>query len=334
MHSYQFIVERYLSGVRVDSFLARHLRNYTSWRLHRMVCAGAVMISDVQAEPQQRVYRGQVVSIRLLEPPDKLLSPSPVKFGVVYEDLWLLVIDKPVGLVAHPVGDFQEGTLSNAVQHYLDRQTAAKGLLRPGIVHRLDRMTSGLIVVTKDHLSHRLLSIDFQRGRTSKTYVALVEGRPEFDSLVIDLPIGQRVGSNSVLMSARPDARKRRLARTDVVVRKKSDSHSLVECQLHTGRNHQIRVHLAEIGHPVLGDEYYGSGGIIQNASRPAGDEPTPLRHALHASRLGFQHPVLQHPVEFTSAPPADFWQLAELWTFSKTRPANAVGERLPQCDS
>ena len=131
MQEFQFIVEPYLSGVRIDTFLQRHLRNYTTWRLHRMVAAGLVSIDDLSAEVTQRVFSGQSVSVRLVEPPDKILEPYFVELTVVYEDPWLLVVDKPVGLVAHPVGDFQEGTLSNAVQFHLDRQTKANGLLRP-----------------------------------------------------------------------------------------------------------------------------------------------------------------------------------------------------------
>lgn len=321
----QFIVEPYLSGVRVDSFLARQLRNYTTWRLHRMVCEGVVTVNDLVAESDQRVFRGQTVCILLLEPPDKLLAPSTAAFGVVYEDPWLIVIDKPVGLVAHPVGDFQDDTLSNAVQHYLDQQTRQPGLLRPGVVHRLDRMTSGLLVVTKDHVSHRLLSIDFQNGRPSKTYVALIEGNPDFDSCRIDLPIGKHSAAGSVLMSAGPDAERPRTARTDVQVLQRYGDYAVVECQLFTGRNHQIRVHLAQLGHPVLGDEYYGPGGIIRQAPRLDGHAPTTERHALHACRLSFQHPILQMPVTFNSQPPDDFWQLTQ--QLSRTHLAGEVVE-------
>ncbi|MBL8814225.1 MAG: RluA family pseudouridine synthase, partial [Planctomycetaceae bacterium] len=167
----EFIVEPYLSGSRIDSFLTKHLRNYTSWRLHRLVCCGYAKIDEQPAEGADRVFRGQRVSIRLVEPPDKLLDPEPADLTIVYEDPWLIVVDKPAGLVAHPVGDFQDGTLSNVLQSHLDSQAAVKGLLRPGVVHRLDRMTSGLIVTAKEHLTHRLLSIDFQQGKLSKSYV-------------------------------------------------------------------------------------------------------------------------------------------------------------------
>lgn len=307
----EFVVEPYLSGVRIDSFLEKQLRNYTAWRLHRMVSEGLASVDDMPAGRNQRVFRGQQVRIRLVEPPDKLLPPTPRRLTIHYEDPWLMVIDKPVGLVAHPVGDFQSGTLSNVLQDYLDSQSAARGLLRPGIVHRLDRMTSGLIVVTKQHLAHRLLSMDFQQGRLSKSYLALVEGRPDFTSLTIDLPIGRSPGAGSVLMSAGEGARQARPSRTKVTVRQRWKTHSLVHCCLFTGRNHQIRVHLAEIGHPVLGDPYYGPRGRLHGQPTADAERSMQHRHALHAAHLGFQHPLLNHWMEFETSAPADFWALA-----------------------
>lgn len=306
------IVEAYLSGVRIDSFLSKHLRNYTSWRINRMVTAGLAKIDDQPAAPEDRVFRGQRVSLRLLEPPDKLLDPEPIIVPVVYEDPWLIVVDKPAGLVAHPVGDFQDGTLSNVLQSHLDRQTAIKGLLRPGVVHRLDRMTSGLIVTAKEHLAHRLLSIDFQQGKLSKSYVALIEGRPDFETRTLEFSIGQRPGGNSVLMSARADAKNPRPAKTRVTVVRRFERYSMVECVLFSGRNHQIRVHLSHIGHPIVGDEYYGPHGTIKQAPRFDGDDPTEERHALHAASLGFFHPILREWMQFRTSPPTDFWALAD----------------------
>ena len=270
-------------------------------------------VDDFPAGANQRVFRSQRVSLRLIEPPDKLLAPIDLPLRIVYEDPWLIVIDKPAGLVAHPVGDFQDGTLSNALQHYLDQQTRLKGLLRPGVVHRLDRMTSGLIVTAKEHMSHRLLSIDFQQGKLSKSYVALVDGSPDFEQRLIELPIGQRPGGNTVLMSARPDAKNSRPARTKVTVTERFTNHSLVECVLYTGRNHQIRVHLSDSGYPIAGDEYYGPRGSIRKSPRFDGDEPAEDRHALHAASLGFYHPILREWMQFRTDPPEDFWAVARI---------------------
>lgn len=271
-----------------------------------------VSINEIRAELTQRVFKGQQISVRLCEPPDKLLAGDAQNLQIVWEDPWLVVVDKPAGIVAHPVGEFQEATLSNAVQAHLDDQTFARGLLRPGIVHRLDRMTSGLIVITKDHLSHRRLSLDIQQGRTTKKYLAAVQGNVPFKRKTIDLPIGQHPRGQSVLMSTAADARRQRPATTKLFTLKSDQASSLVECELLTGRNHQIRVHMAAVGHPVLGDEFY----LGQNQIRSLPEEgllpakQRQQRHGLHASFLGFQHPILRMPLQFRSTPPLDFWDL------------------------
>ncbi|MEX2286332.1 MAG: pseudouridine synthase, partial [Planctomycetaceae bacterium] len=143
----ELTVESYLSGVRIDSFLIRHFRNYTSFRMQRMIRAGHAAIDGVRVGLASRVFRGQRVTMCLTEPPDKLLESQPLPLDILYEDPWLIVINKRAGMASHPVGDYQSDTLSNALQHHFDRQTALPGLLRAGIVHRLDRLTSGVIVV-------------------------------------------------------------------------------------------------------------------------------------------------------------------------------------------
>jgi len=312
-------VEKYLGGVRVDRFLAKHFRNYTPFRMARIVRAGGVHIEGARADSRQRVFAGQRVEVHLLEPPDKLLDPEPLELNILFEDDWLVVINKPAGLVTHPVGAFQSGTLCNGLQHYFDELTQLRGLLRPGIVHRLDRHTSGLIVATKHHLAHRLLSIQFQRDQISKSYLALVEGDISTKQGDIDLPIGRHSSGNSVLMSAQPTALCPRSAHTRYSVVERLDGHTLVRAHPLTGRNHQIRVHLAAIGHPVVGDEFYGSYGAIkpsrfdtfERSGLPRADlhelGHVPMaRHALHAERLGFKHPIHGEAFDFASPLPVD----------------------------
>jgi len=305
----ELIVERYLSGVRVEQFLIRHFRNYTAYRMQRIVASGLVRVNGIAADLKTRVFYKQRIRVELIEPPDKLIEAEPLPLSVVYEDPWIIVVDKPAGQASHPVGVYQTGTLSNALQWHLDRQTALKGLLRPGIVHRLDRMTSGLMVVSKEHLAHRLLSHAFRRGRVAKEYLVLLEGNFERNQGTIDRPIGLHPEGGSILMSAHSQARKAKPARTHFEVVERFDDMTLVRARIDTGRSHQIRVHFAELGHPVVGDEYYGPFGSLRKSPNWVAGPDQPIsvqRHALHAHRLTFDHPITGRELSFSSALPDD----------------------------
>ncbi|MEX0702473.1 MAG: RluA family pseudouridine synthase [Planctomycetales bacterium] len=335
MHDALLSVEPYLHGVRIDSFLVKHFRNYTPFRMQRIVRAGAVTIDAAPAVPADRVFNGQRVGVRLIEPPDKLLASEPLPLSVLYEDEWLLVVDKPAGWPCHPVGETHTGTLANAVQHHLDAQSPLPGLLRPGIVHRLDRQTSGTIAVAKEHLAHRRLSIAFQEGRVEKTYLALVEGTLAEESGLIDRPIGRHPRGNTILMSAAPDARNAKPARTRFRLLERFPTATLVEAIPLTGRLHQIRVHFAALGHPIVGDEFYGPfdtirpsrfDALMSDGLRVTSDErevpssefqvpgeasdmtnqDAPGRHALHAHRLAFAHPITGERIACESPLPFD----------------------------
>ncbi len=305
----RFPVAEYLGGRRIDAVVGQELRNHTRFRIHRLVRAGAVRIDGQVADIRRRVYPGQQITVRLLEPPDKLLRATPTPLEVIYEDQWLVAVNKPAGMIIHPAEVDRADTLVNALQWHLDQTAAATGLLRPGIVHRLDRDTSGVVVTTKDHLSHRRLSISFQERTIRKVYFAVVEGRPADDNGTIDTPIGKVADPESNLVSAAPDAINPRSARTDYSVLEKFDGWSLVEARPLTGRFHQIRVHLASIGHPLLGEPFYGHGGDIRRDRNgmlliePPSDPPWPAigRHALHARSLSFEHPITGRPLTIES---------------------------------
>ena len=319
----ELIVESYLHGVRIDSFLVRHFRNYTPYRMQRLVRAGQVRIEGVVAETDDRVYRGQAVEVRLLEPPDHLLPPEPRELEIIFEDSWLVVVNKPPDIVVHPCGNYVSGSLANVLQAHFDSQTQLRGLVRPGIVHRLDRLTSGVMVCTKDHLAHRKLSIHFEQGRVLKNYLALVHGVMPDDRGEVNLPIGQWPGGGTIRMSTTPDAVDPRASRTLFEVVERFDGFTLVRAEPHTGRLHQIRVHLAGIGFPVVADEFYSpastfsmSDVIAGNASVPetnycngtSPDTDTLLlsRQALHARSLRFVHPITGEVVTFEAPLAAD----------------------------
>lgn len=318
---FEFIVEKSLSGIRIDSFLAKHLRNYNTWRLQRIVSAGAVTIDFATAAQTDRVFRGQTVSIRLLEPPDKLLHPESMPLEVVYEDRWMMVVNKPADLVVHPVGEVQARTLANGLQAFLDQRTQQVGILRPGIVHRLDRQTSGAIAIALTHRSHAALAAEFEASRVSKSYLALVEGNVALDRGVIDRPIGRAHSGRHVLMSCRPDAAKARKSKTVYRVVERYGDYTLVLARPLTGRNHQIRVHLAHLGHALVGDEFYLPHGKFKkfDTGRTPGDSRDvetglPIkRHALHAIQLELTHPVSGLWMSFRAGLPADFKATIEL---------------------
>jgi 23S rRNA pseudouridine1911/1915/1917 synthase len=312
----ELVVESYLHGVRIDSFLVRHFRNYTPYRMQRLVRAGQVRIEGVVAETDDRVYRGQAVEVRLLEPPDHLLPPEPRDLEFLFEVSWLIVVNKPADIVVHPCGNYVSGSLANVLQAHFDRQTQLRGLVRPGIVHRLDRLTSGVMVCTKDHLAHRKLSIHFEQGRVLKNYLALVHGVIPDDRCEVNLPIGQWPGGGTIRMSTAPDAVDSRASRTLFEVVERFAGFTLVRAEPHTGRLHQIRVHLAGIGFPVVADEFYSPASVLtlsdlvpQNNGNAdsnhaegeshVGEEFLLSRQALHARSLRFVHPITGELVTF-----------------------------------
>eukprot|EP00913_Durusdinium_trenchii_P022809 g21413.t1 len=309
LNEFTFTVDAESHGIRIDRFLVRQLRNYTPFRMQRMIGASLARIAGDVVPLTRRMRRDERVSIRLVEPPDKLLEAEPLPVEVLYEDDAIVVVNKPSGQITHPVGKRQSGTLCNALQAHLDRQTPLPGILRPGIVHRLDRLTSGVMLVAKTFLAHRRLSIQFQRNQIRKEYLAIVEGDLQAAAATIDAPIGQIPGGHTILMTTHPDARGAKPAQTAYEVLERSGDTTLVRVKPLTGRIHQIRVHFASIGHPVSGDEFYGPFGEIRAArllepDSADGDEQEQNRHLLHASRLSFEHPLTAKSISIESPAP------------------------------
>jgi 23S rRNA pseudouridine1911/1915/1917 synthase len=311
--------------------------------MQRLVRANQVRIEGVVAETGDRVYRGQMVEVRLLEPPDHLLPPEPRELEIIFEDSWLVVINKPPDIVVHPCGNYVSGSLANALQAHFDSQTQLRGLVRPGIVHRLDRLTSGVMVCTKHHLAHRKLGIHFEQGRVLKNYLALVHGVMPDDRGEVNLPIGQWPGGGTIRMSTAPEAIDPRASRTLYEVVERFAGFTLVRAEPHTGRLHQIRVHLAGIGYPVVADEFYSpaselrasdlavhNGGLPEidhvNGASHAADEILMGRQALHARSLRFVHPITGELVTF-EAPLAEDMQrtLETLRAVQPSAPAGAT---------
>ncbi len=263
--------------LRLDRFLARQLPDYSRSRLQQLIRTGFVRLNGATTRPRQLVRSGD--KVELTEPPlEKIESqPEPIPLEILFEDNDLIVINKPAGLVVHPGAGHRQHTLVNALLSHCTTLSGIGGKERPGIVHRLDKETSGCLVVAKNDEAHRELSRQFAERVVEKTYLALVAGKLRKRAGVIEEKIGRHpVHRQRMSVSSS----RGRPAKTEYRVVRSGNQASLVECRLHSGRTHQVRVHLHHLGHPVLGDKVY--------ATRAAKDFP---RQMLHAWKLGFRHP-------------------------------------------
>jgi 23S rRNA pseudouridine1911/1915/1917 synthase len=297
-------------GLRLDRFLASVLPNQSRSRIQRLIKDGQVQVAGREAKANHAVKTGQQISITVPEPVEPEPQPEALPLPIVYQDADLIVVDKPAGMVVHPAAGHATGTLVNALLHHVDDLSGIGGEKRPGIVHRLDRGTSGLIVVAKHDRAHEELARQFAAREVEKEYLALVWGEV-MAGRRIDAPIG-RDPSNRKKMSSESARVRRSRAAVTRIVRAEHFGRMLTMAQvaIHTGRTHQIRVHLSAIGHPIVGDALYG--GVRR---RVAGDlrAVTHLdRPFLHAAHLVFAHPDDQRRMEFTSALPADLQKVLD----------------------
>jgi 23S rRNA pseudouridine1911/1915/1917 synthase len=292
------------AGLRLDAWLARRLPSLSRARLQALIAEGHVLVDGAPARASARVRAGQSARVHVPAPAPAEPQPEDIPVAVVFEDARLVVVDKPAGLVVHPGAGNARGTLVNALLGRVRDLSGVGGVLRPGIVHRLDRGTSGLLVVAKDDEAHRALVRQFAGRTVEKEYLALVLGQPARASGEVDAPIG-RDPVHRQKMSVR--APRGRDARTSWRVEERFDGAALLRVRIHTGRTHQIRVHLASIGHPVAGDPVYG--GTRPPSSRRAEARGALLaleRPALHAARLAFTHPGTGERLAFEAPLPGD----------------------------
>jgi 23S rRNA pseudouridine1911/1915/1917 synthase len=286
-------------GARLDTYLASQVEGWSRARLHRLIENEDVLVNGKTAKPSYKLRDGDEIEVELVAPPTDTFTPENIPLDIIYEDETLVVVNKPAGLVVHPSPGTPSGTLANALAYHFQKLPGTA--MRPGIVHRLDRDTSGLLVVAKTDAALENLSDQFRDRSVYKSYVALVHGRVLSNTGKIDQPLA-RDPSNRTRMAV---VRGGRNALTLYRVRRAFDRFTLLDVELKTGRTHQIRVHLAWMKHPVVGDETYGGGrdNTIQDPRLRAGIRAL-NRQFLHAEKLGFKHPTTGEFVKFESALP------------------------------
>ncbi|HEY48617.1 MAG TPA: RluA family pseudouridine synthase [Dehalococcoidia bacterium] len=282
-------------GSRLDRYIAEHCQISRAYA-HKLIDDGHVLVNGHHAKASHRLNPGESIEVTLPPPAPIALTPEAIPLNVVYEDNDVIVIDKPAGLLVHPAAGQRSGTLVNALLARCPDLGGIDGSLRPGIVHRLDKDTSGLIMAAKNDAAQMSLSRQIKQRTITKGYIALVSGRLSPERGAIEAPVGRN-----------PRDRKRmavvsggREARTEYKVMKYLEGYTLLEVMPETGRTHQIRVHLAAIGHPVFGDPVYGK------------KSPLLRRQFLHAHRLGFRLPSSSEYVEFSSELPTELEEVLE----------------------
>ncbi len=289
------------AGKRLDAFLAERIDGWSRSRLQRLIENEDVLINEAAVKPSYKVREGDEIEVDLIEVPVARFEPENIPLDIVFEDEYLAVINKPAGMVVHPGAGVQSGTLANAIAYHFElEQSAVSGQqseARIGIVHRLDKDTSGLIVVAKTDEIHEALSEQFRERLVYKSYIALVHGSPDTNAGKIEAPIG-RNKHNRLRMKVATHGRS---ALSLWKVRQRYAKFTLLDVEIKTGRTHQIRVHMAYINHPIVGDEIYNEGRDntvadtnIRNAIRSMG------RFFLHAEKLSFTHPVTNERQDFS----------------------------------
>ncbi|HIW47994.1 MAG TPA: RluA family pseudouridine synthase [Firmicutes bacterium] len=292
-----FAVEKEDAGVRIDTYLAAAEEGLSRSQVQKLLEQGQVDVGGKKVKQNYKIKPGDLIHLTMPEPVEMTLLPEPIELDILYEDEDVIVINKPKGMVVHPAAGHGTGTLVNALLYHCAGQLSGiNGVLRPGIVHRIDKDTSGVLVAAKSDAAHRGLAEQLARHAMKRRYVAAVMGNVKEETLTIDRPLG-RSPKDRKKIAIVPGGKR---AVTHITVLSHLGGYCIVEAQLETGRTHQIRVHMASIGHPLLGDTVYGPQ-----------KQPFALHgQALHAKVLGFTHPITGQYLEFEAPLPEELERL------------------------
>ena len=293
------IVEINDSGKRIDKYLNENTE-YTRSKIQKMIENGNILVNDVKVKDSYKVKENDYITIEALEETTDIL-PENIPLDIYYEDDDLIVVNKPSGMVVHPAPGNYTGTLVNALIYHTNNLSKVNTNIRPGIVHRIDADTSGLLLVAKNDKSHNILAEAIQKKEVVREYIALVEGIIMEDTATIDAPIGRDKKDRKKMTVTSENSKD---AVTHIRVLERYKDSTLIRCKLETGRTHQIRVHLNYIGHPVVNDPVYGYKKLIDKD----------FGQMLHAEKLGFVHPTTKEYMEFTAPVPERFKEILEIY--------------------
>ena len=293
------IVEINDSGKRIDKYLNENTE-YTRSKIQKIIENGNILVNDVKVKDSYKVKENDYITIEALEETTDIL-PENIPLDIYYEDDDLIVVNKPSGMVVHPAPGNYTGTLVNALIYHTNNLSKVNTNIRPGIVHRIDADTSGLLLVAKNDKSHNILAEAIQKKEVVREYIALVEGIIMEDTATIDAPIGRDKKDRKKMTVTSENSKD---AVTHIRVLERYKDSTLIRCKLETGRTHQIRVHLSYIGHPVVNDPVYGHKKLIDKD----------FGQMLHAEKLGFVHPTTKEYMEFTAEPPKRFQEILNIY--------------------
>ena len=323
---HRFEASKGQSALRVDKFLMNMIENTTRNKIQQAAENGSILVNDVAVKSNYKVKAGDVVRLVLAHPTyEQLLTPENIPLDIVYEDDQLLVINKPAGMVVHPGHGNYSGTLVNALAYHFEN-LPMNSSERPGLVHRIDKDTSGLLVVAKTDFAMAYLTKQFAEKTSEREYIALVWGNIEEDEGTVKGNIG-RHDTNRMRMAVHQSDEKGKHAVTHYKVLERFGYVTLVSCQLETGRTHQIRVHMKHIGHTLFNDERYGGDSILKGTTFTKYKQfvencfKVLPRQALHAKTLGFEHPITKEFLRFDSPIPQDLQECIDKWrVYSKAQ--------------
>ncbi len=316
-------IRRKLPGRRLDKYLHSRFPRLSRTAIQRLIKQGAIKVNGEPTKSSYEMSGGDVVELVLPPPEPREVIPENIPIDVIYEDDYILGLNKPAGIICHPARGDQTGTLVNGLAFYAEQLSHGDDPFRPGIVHRLDKNTTGIMLVAKTDEAHWRLSLQFERRTTQKTYLAIIHGGPHLDGDTIDAPIGIHpvVREKFAVMVRENKINIAKQAVTSYEVAERYDGYALVKLMPKTGRTHQLRVHMSYIKHPIVGDTMYGGRVISEFDLTGEGSvEPIFVHQALHAWKIRFSHPILETPMELEAPLPPAFRKAVNLLRSQRSR--------------